>query len=389
MQVLYYDDEKLELMKPKHLESLVKLVRNVWDKQATIESYLSERSSHFHQNPFMKKNGFPIVLLIENDKVVGQCNSIPCKMCVKNKEYTIFWNAGLHLLPEFRGKKLGILLPEELTRRLPIVTGFFVIPQQLKTHQKLGFSIVGKIPDFIKIYNPFIFLDKIDAQKIDQFPLLLKKILNKKNKIIRVPILRIGAAFIWIIQHFKKIKKNQLDQNLTFSFVKEFDISVDLLWKKNCNYIQFSQVRNSSYMNWKFKSSQGWKKIIIKEKDNIVGFAIVAVRRNSKQDKLAGLKIVSTIDFVWDFEKKYIIDHYFVFINNYAIKNDADISFCSINHKLAQERLKALGYFKIPGSVYFVVRSQRKDVKPSSRMEDWFLTRGDADAAGSMGPNLS
>ena len=131
---------------------------------------------------------------------------------------------------------------------------------------------------------------------------------------------------------------------ISFSFVDEFDSRVDQLWDKIKDSIQFAQVRNASYMNWQFKTSQGWRKLIMEEKGELVGFALIALRKNSENDKLAGLKLASTIDLVWDFEKDYIIDHYFRFMDQFAVQNDADIAFCSINHKVAIEGLKANGY---------------------------------------------
>jgi hypothetical protein len=389
MKILYYNDKKLEQMKPAHLDSLVELVREAWDKDATVESYLAARALQFVQNPFMNEHGYPIILLVDNDKVIGQCNSTPCKAWAGKRELTMFWNAGLHLLPECRGKGLGIVLPAELTRRLPIISGFFVVPQQLKTHKKLGYHIVGKIPDYIKVYKPVRFLMQIDIENIRQIPAILRKLLRRDNKFFRVPFSWIGAACIMLFHYIKKkLRGIESDKKITFSFVDEFDVRVDQLWDKMKEKIQFAQVRNAAYMNWQFKASQGWKKLIMEENGDVVGFALIALRRNDEKDRLAGLKLVSTIDLFWDFEKNDIIEHYLRFMDMYAKREGADIAFCSINNKIAIQRLKMHGYFKIPDSVYFVVRSQRGDVHLSGRLEDWFLTRGDADAAGSLSPNI-
>lgn len=388
MQILYFEDEKLSKMESHHLESLVSLVKEVWDKDATVERYLEARSINFEQNPFMKKGGYPIALLIDDensDKVVGQCNSTPCRLWADNHEVDMYWNAGLHLLPDCRGKGLGMALPEKLTNRLPIVSGFFVVPQQLRTHQKLGFHIVGKIPDFIKLYRPGYFFQQFDFQEIGQVPDLAKKILGKSDSTIRTPFSWAFAAGVKAHQAVLKVTRPSSGKKIRFSFVDAFDSRIDELWDKVKHSIRFAQVRHSAYMNWQFKAKNGWKKLIMEEEGSVVGFALIAVRQNRKEDKLSNMKMVSTIDLVWDFSRNDILNQYFDFIDTYSKKQGADVAFCSINKPEAISCLKRFGYLKIPSSVYFVVKSQRKDIPLSGNMEEWFITRGDADAAGSMG----
>ena len=388
MKILYYDDEKLEKIETAHLDSLVNLVKEVWDKSATVENYLSARASQFVSNPYMKENGAPVALLIDNNKVVGQCNSTPCKLWNGKQELIMFWNSGLHLSNECRGKGLGLALPQKMTERLPIVTGFFVVPQQLRTHQKLGYHIIGKIPDFMKLYKPYRFFLNINLDVIEQIPDLAKKIIQWNNNVIRIPLACCFAAAIKFYQLVRKITNSRGDnKRISFSFVDDFDSRIDQLWDMVKPSIHYAQVRNSAYMNWQFKADKGWKKIIMKENDKVLGFALVAVRKNKTNDKFANMKIVSTIDLLWDFSRDDILNQYFEFIDTYAKYQDADMAFCSINHLTAKKQLKFSGYINIPDSVYFVVRSQRPEIKLSGRKEDWFFTRGDADAAGSLGPS--
>lgn len=390
MKILYYDDERLVGMETGLLESLVDLVREVWDKSATTESYLTARRKFFSQNQLMKDFGYPLVLLVDDkDKVVGQCNSIPCKVWANQKESVMYWNAGLHLLEECRGKGLGLVLPEELARRLPVVSGFFVVPQQLRTHQKLGFHIIGKIPDYVKVYQTHRFLERLDFDSINQVPMFFRHALRKENVLFRRVVLGVVAKLMSFMQWAKRCRLHSPDNTIAFSIVDRFDARIDDLWDKVKLSLKFAQVRSSASMNWQFKASDGWVKIIMEEDGELVGFSLVALRQNGENEKLAGLRLISTIDLVWNFDKPYILKQYFNFLDELATLNGADVAFCSINKQDAVKWLKSYGYIKVPPSVYFVVKSQVDDVVISDSMADWFVTRGDADAAGSLEPNTT
>ena len=59
----------------------------------------------------------------------------------------------------------------------------------------------------------------------------------------------------------------------------------------------------------------------------------------------------------------------------------------AINDKAAKRILLKNGFIKIPGTVFFGFHCSNNSLILSANLEDWFITRGDADAAGSLAPN--
>lgn len=389
MKVYYFNDPSLSGITNLMADSLVEFIRKVWDPAATKERIILDRQKEYQQNPYSIEGGMPLLLLADGDKVVGHVKSTPCKVWAAGKESLAFWNSGLHLLDECRGKGLGIVLPQKIIETLPIVTGFFVVEQQLRTHKKMGWSIVGKIPEYIKILNPKHFFQLIDISGIEQMPEKLKKLTRNPNSPLRVCAPYLFYAVMGCFKIYNVITKGwpQKPQGI-LEIVDSFDNRVDALWERSKQFITCAQVRNSEYMNWQFNAKDGWIKAIYKEEGIIQGYAILSIKSFEKDHRLSGLKVFSIIDILWDFSKPTILTSMLSLIEDYARKQNPDVLLCSIANKEAYLRLYSNGFLKIPGTVYFAFHAIDGSLGLSSSIEDWFFTRGDADAAGSLGPKL-
>jgi len=273
-----------------------------------------------------------------------------------------------------------------MQKKLYIKTGFFVIPQQLKIHKKLNYSIVGKMPEYIKIVNPRSFFKKLDIVKIIQESKYLTRLSPKYEKYIdnkfKKLICKLAINFYKCIALLSSMPNDLRD----CSFVDEFDQRVDDLWSNNKVYLKYAQVRNSTYMNWYFDAKKGWEKIVHKKNGKINGYSIISIKTLSDAGYLSNLKILSIIDIFWNFKKSKVLNTMLSFIEKYSIKNKVDVIVFSINKRNVKKPIFKKGFIRIPGRQYFVIHSLDKENKISGKMKDWFITRGDADAAGNLGP---
>ena len=248
--------------------SLVDFVAQVWDKTTTRDTYWEQRRCEHRNNPFASEGGLPLALLVDNERVVGHVASVPCKVWASGKESLMFWNAGLYLLDECRGKGLGNILPQKMIDELPIVTGFFVVEQQLKTHDKMGWTIVGKLPEYIKIIAPYRVLRSLDLSSINQMPEWVRKLTRKSNTILRVPTAFIGACAIRSYNFILKCFKGRHFHTHNITVVDEFDERIDELWIRVRDSIPCAQVRNSEYMNWSLKSRMDGSRLYMRKKES-------------------------------------------------------------------------------------------------------------------------
>jgi len=368
-------------------EGLITFIRAVWDPDTTWQSYMEKRRKNFQENPYAVEGGMPIALLVDGERVVGHVASIPCKVWAHGKESLMYWNAGLHLLDECRGKGLGDILPRKMMEELPLVSGFFVIEQQLRTHTKMGWTIVGKIPEYIKILNPRKVFLNMDLNSAHQMPAWLRKISNANKRLGWI----VGANIIHAVLHIyygfcKTLVSHEKRSRIVIRTVEQFDERMDEFWSQVKYNISCAQVRNARYLNWMFPHKQGWVKIVYEEDAKISGYALLAQRSFDKGDLLRGLSTLSIIDILWDSQKDYVLNSLILWIERFAIERNADLIIASLNNNKARSHFINHGYTRIPSTVHFAFHNANDNLRLSEKISDWFVTRGDADAAGSLGP---
>ncbi len=372
MKVFFYNDT--------FIPQLVAFLRKVWNKDITESSLIEKRKREMSENPYAREGKFPIVIAMKDDQIIGHHAGTPSKLWVGEKEVLSHWLAGLHVLPEGRRQGVAKAL-QNITNQLPLATSFWVIEATLKVKRKMGWTIVGKIPDYIKILNPEKTIDSIDFDNLSHINKVIQKIFSNKKGFRRAFFQSIIKTHKVIFNFFisKRLIKNDISQ------VKEFDVRLDRLWDKNKYYLKHSQVRKSDYLNWKFKYEEGWIKIIAENKSDIIGYAILSQKKVEKVKYLKNLQILSIIDIFWDFEQSEVLWDLLQYIENMGRINNASLLICSINNKTARNILIRNGYYRIPGTVYFGFHCNDNNLNLSPELSKWFITRGDADAAGTLG----
>ncbi len=376
-------DINIVKLNDNYLEKLVDFINIVWDKNATVHSFTEKRNSDLHENPYGAEGGFPIFLLLGNDQVVGNIDATPCKLWANEKEYHMYWISGLHILPECRGKGVAKLLPEKVMEELPIVTGYFVLEAPYKIYKKLGWNILGKIPEYIKIVNPREFVYNLRCKELDSIPKYITAVFSNKGSLFTA-IIRSG---IFLYKELFDLVSSSNAYSGKCRNVNEYDSRVDDLWERNKSKIKLAQVRKAKYLNWKFKAEEGWIKIVCEEKDAIDGYVILSCKQFKEDKRLGSMKVISIIDILWDFDKPYVFESIINHVEKIGHSQNIHVITYSINHSDARRMLLRKGYIKIPSTVYFQYYSKNKDVNLSNDMNDWYITRGDADAAGSLAPN--
>ncbi len=378
MKVSFYDENLLE--------PLVEYIKIVWDREITPEIFLKEREKDLFDNPYGKEGGFPIALLMDNNSVVCQVAAIPCKLLANNNEYLAYWLSGLYLLPAYRGKGLGKVIPQALTDNLPIVTGFFVVEEALQIYKKLGWTIVGKIPEYLKIVNTKAFFGKIDLEKITEVSKEFAVIFKKINSLRFSPNSSVLSLLMDYYKIFWKMFLPKIRSNKNIINVRDFDERIDNLWNAAKRSLRFAEVRDSRYLNWQFKHKEGWIKIVYDDKLGNLGYAILSIKRFSEGSPLDGMKVLSIIDLLWNFNEPNILCELIDYAEKLAVKEGCDILLCSVNNKAAKRILRRRAFIKIPSTVFFAYHCSINTVQFSGNLDEWYITRGDADAAGALGP---
>ena len=379
MKVFFYNET--------YKQQLVDFIKTVWDKNMTAERLAKRCQRDFAENPYAEESGFPIAIAVnDNKKIIGHHAGTPYKLWANGKEHLSHWLAGLHVLPEGRRQGLAKAL-QQTTNQLPITTSFWVIEATLRVKRKLGWTVVGKIPEYVKVLESKNFISAIDFSKLSQVPNYLKPACKFLFSFPWSPGIVLFKIFINVHQKVLTLLFHHKKSEITVKQVKDFDNRINELWDKNKSHIRFAQVRKADYLNWQFKSDMDWIKIIADDGSKISGYAIVSLKNLEKTTHMIGITALSIIDIFWDFNQPEILNKLICFIEEMAKQKGAKILICSINDKTAKRILLKNGFIKIPRTVFFGFHCSDKSLSLSTKLEDWFITRGDADAAGSLAPN--
>ncbi len=376
MKVFFYDD--------RYLKQLVVFLRRVWNPEMTEDILKAKKEKDMVENPYAKIGGFPVAVAVKDDQIIGHHAGTPVMIWAKGKEVLSYWLAGLHVLPEGRRQGIAKAL-QNVTNQLPLATSFWVVEATLRVKKRMGWTVVGKIPDYIKILDPQALTDSVDLQKFEglrpKFRYLAHAFFkNKKGYPIRLLHFLARAHNSFIAKRIsKRISIARIDT------VTQFDDRLDQLWECNKKFLSYAQVRKSAYLNWRFKHETGWIKLEAVKDDVVAGYAIISQKEIKKENYLHGLTVLSIIDIFWDFDNPDIFLDLLEYAEELGRRNNAAALVCSINHRAARSLLRKSGYWRIFDTVYFGFHCNDNSLILSPKLKDWYITRGDADASGSLG----
>lgn len=377
MEVVLFED--------RYLEQIVEFLRQVWNKDVTIEDYSEGRRIARESNPYGVEGGFPTAIALEEGKVVGHLRGTPCRLWAHGKELPNHWVSGLHVLPESRGHGVATAVQWKI-HELPVKTSFWVIEATRKLKKKLGWQILGKIPDYLKVLDARSFFKKIDLNRLKQGSRLLSVLTRKGSlsgwlaRTVVLPQAVQAYNTLWRIRG--SLRHSTTQMRLT----SDFDQGVDQLWERNRDQLKFCQVRRSAYLNWYFNHAKGWIKFTATADSETVGYAILSFKQLDHEASLPHMKVLSIIDLFWDFERPETLNDMLAYIEAFGRQQGAEILLCSINFQAAHHVLIRNGFLRIPSTINFSHHSSETSPQLSPDLADWFLTRGDGDAAGALAP---
>ncbi len=371
------------VLRDEHREAYAKFKELLWGIKTTAqgESLLppSYKNPYEHQSP----SPSTIILLME-DRVVGHlAGAIPCRIWCNGRESAMHWLTGLHVLPEVRGRGLAKLLILKMMELHPVLTGVLVVEASRKSFLRLGWHFDWTIPEFVKILNSHSFLNKFTGQGLRNVPRMLQKASSGLHGASRRVLSPVVAAANSIYQGIWRVGRGR--SSLEIDQVDAFGVGVDELWLRNRYQLTCAQVRQSAYLNWCFNADRHWIKLQCTIGGKVIGYAVVSIR--SFDDKaFHGMTLASVIDLFWDFEYPEAARALLWFSEDLGRQRRADAILCSGTDARARWAAVRSGFIRIPSTLWCGYYSADPAVQFPMRAREWFANRGDADAAGSLGP---
>lgn len=312
----------------------------------------------FINNPNNPPEGPRILVLENNNKIVGLTTAFPVQLKIRDKLFSAFWVGDFITHPQYRGRG-GFLLSK-------ILYGPHVF---LGTPNPVSYPVVK-----IKRFNIFDYCQPLKRVNIIDLSHIIE--IKFKNRFISAL-----GGILWKIAStiFSVLNHPILNSDVSFNMVSEFDEQIDEFWQEASRDYDIIVVRDKKYLNWRFVDcpNKEYSICIAKRNGKVSGYIVF---RYSETDGLRQGYIVDLFAKAGDEKTLQALVQKVVEVLK---ANKVDLISCLINtynviyHRVLRrngfifktQKTKVTGY-----CVYFP--HLEGDLRNSQL---WFMTRADSD----------
>lgn len=336
-------------------EQIYQLIREIWGEDKAEKSK-KHWDWQFESNPANPPDGPNILVLEQDNRIVGLFSGLPVSIKVKDKVLTALWTVDFMTLPKHRGR--GVRLLKQMMKEPYILLGN-PNDNSYPLGKRLGWFDICQPPTLINIIN-------------------MANILKTKprNRIV------IGlGGIVWKLASMMLSMSKGISQggDISVKRISIFDEEIDRFWKKVSRDYGVIVVRDRKYLNWRFVDCPDEK------------YAIYIARRNGKisgyiilrnEDK-GGLKYGYIVDILTMSDDKELLQYLIQkAVELFKIKG-VDLITCLISpcNRVHLGILKRNGFFFKEYITKFMgytnsLQLPEKDLKNPC---NWFISRGDSD----------
>jgi GNAT superfamily N-acetyltransferase len=375
-------DIEVMLVGDEHGAALAEFTREVWGPEP--KSTGGDSAVGVLTNPYERESPSRSAIAVTGGRVIGHVTSTPCRVWCGGEEVVMHWCSGLHVFPEARGRGLAKLLVSKLMEVNPALYGVLVVEASRRANQSIGWTVDWKIPEYVKILDARGFIDRFTGRGLTSVPRAIRWAAPHVHGAARAVSGTVLAAANTAYQTAWRL--GPAVPRLEVQQVGLFDLSIDELWVRNRSQLSCAQVRRSAYLNWAFRTDRGWMKLCCSAGGAALGYAIVAIRTFDESQALRGLTVATVVDLFWDFGRPEAARSLLGAAEDLAKEKGAQAVLGSGTDVRARRAFQRSGFIRIPGTAWYGFYSSNPAIRFPPKAQDWYANRGDADAAGSLGP---
>jgi GNAT superfamily N-acetyltransferase len=373
VQVLRSGDE--------HDAAVAEFIRATWDSRATTESVHRSRLSAAAANPVSPGEESPNFVFLQDGRVLGYVGTIPIRVWNGKNERPAHWVKGLMVLPEFRNGPVGFLVLKEAVRNLECSMALAVLPVVVGLFERLGFSDLGMLPNFVRVLRPArvlggIRLGEVGFSRLPQWFLQAAALAQRTGLAAGAGLCAGGLARLWIAA------RGGFPHSLAIETSAPAPAEMDALWQRTRATLSASLVRDSRYLNWRYPSDESgaYRFLAVREGGDVTALAVVRRPRAEGDPRLHGIAVATISEWIFPLDRPQAGLAALAGAEQLARGFGADALLCSAGHPASLSLLRRRGYWKAPANVHLLVRDPAKPPLLPGSLSDWWITRGDSNA---------
>ncbi len=373
------------LARDDHAEELAAFYRAVWDQRATAESVVGMRRAGAASNVVSPGEPPPTALVLEGDRVVGYCSSIPQRLWDGAEERPAYWVKGLMVLPEFRNGPVGFLVLKELVRHLPCSTSMAVAPAARRLLEAVGYRDVGAVPNFIRALRPAAMVRGLDVGVLVAAGLRpwMAGALRAARRAGLATLAAAGAGTL--LDAAVAVGRLPGRRVATEIGPRPEQAELDGLWRRVRGRVAAGPVRDGGYLFGRFSSATNagevnpYTFITAREQGAVAGVAVVRRPKAAGDPRLGSVRVAALSDAVYPPERSRVGLALLGAIERAARALGADALLATTGHRAFGSLLRRQGYARMAGNVHFLVRDMAVGHWPTE-LAMWWLSRGDGES---------
>lgn len=371
---------RVELAAGEHDSVLAEFFRSTWDPDATPHSVRRSRLAAAARNVVSPGTESPAFLFLQNGRVIGYVGSIPIRAWDGSTERPAHWVKGLMVLPEFQNGPVGFLLLKEAARHLDCSMALAVLPVVVGLFERLGFTDVGMLSNFVRILRPARAFGRVRLADIG-FSHLPTGLLRAADLAQRAGIASAAGLCAGAGTRLYAAVRGGFPRSLAIETTIPKPSELDALWRRARRTTRAGLVRDSSYLNVRYpRQDSSHQYVSVRKGGEIVSLAIVKCPRSQGDPRLRGVTVATISEWIFPLDSPEPGLAALAGAEMVARRLGAAALLCSASHSASLPLLARRGYWKVPANVHLLVHSPRQQSPLPSRLADWWITRGDSNA---------
>lgn len=375
----------------EHADAIAAFYRQVWSPNATAESFVASQRAGAAENVAEPGVAPPVTVVLEGHRVIGYCGTVPQRLWDGVAEHPAYWVKGLMVLPEYRRGPVGYLVWKKMAEQLTRATMMIVTPAARRLFAAFGYTDLGAVTNFIRLLRPGRVAERLDVAALG---LGLPRWMAAAWRIAqRTRVAGVAAAGAGILIDGAAAVTRVAARCATACGVEPPSRDeLDGLWRSVRGEIAASQVRDGSYLRWRFGAAgvapalgpegDGNRYLFVtaREATRLVGLAVLLRPRAVSDARLRDVQVATISDIVYAPARRAVGLALLAGVERAARAEKADAILCSASHRALVQLLRRQIYLPLPGNVHFFHRDSTAAARWPRELASWWLTRGDGGA---------
>jgi Acetyltransferase (GNAT) domain len=375
----------------EHAEAIAAFYRQVWSPNATAESFVASRRKGAAENVAAPGVAPPVAIVLEGDRVIGYCGTVPQRLWDGVVEHPAYWVKGLMVLPEYRRGPVGYLVWKKMAEQLTRATMMIVTPAARRLFSAFGYTDLGAVTNFVRVLRPGRVAQRLDLAALGLgLPRWVTAGWRLAQRTRLVGVAAAGAGVV--IDGAAATTRAGARCATACSGEPPSRDELDELWRSVRGEIAASQVRDGVYLRWRFGASglapalgpegdgNRYAFITAREGTQLVGIAVLLRPRAVSDSRLGDVQMATISDIVYAPARRAVGLALLAGAERAARADGADAILCSASHRALVRLLRRQIYLPLPGNVHFFHRDGTAAARWPRDLASWWLTRGDGGA---------